>query len=1535
MITKQVFILLVLSWAVNLHAQEATPIIVSENISGSGQSLLPESATAKYEGPTDAPGVINRTVLPTNGSNSHLSRAPSNFYNFQRTEYLITPYEMAVSGFPSGGEITSIWFYIYTAGVGTLTGTLNIYLKNTTDVAYSLGTGWTTAGFTQVCSKTNWTAPISGSWYEISFTGGLPFTYTGGGVYIAWEYTAPGTPGTTAVWHYTNTTMANSIYSARSNTEMPTTLEPESYRPATAFTNPILFDVLGVTHIYTLEKVAVPFGCPPPLTVRVVNYSAANQTFNLTVTIKDPTNTITRYTSTQTISNMPASSSGIVTFSGWNPTITENVTITANATIMPGETHTTNNTLTINSSINSALLSYNFAFPTSVIAGFTYPSTGILAAKYTMNGTGQVSAVNIAIANADVNTGNIIYAVLLNATGTILAQTPNYTIVPGDLGNWKTFTLSAPVTFTNEQFYVGLAQTTGSAQWLPMAAANENPLRATTFYLFSLTGGTPSLLSNQIKFGLEAQVAPIVTTVHDVGVVSIDPRQVYPEGISYPEATVKNFGNVTETFTVNLMAGSYSSTQTVTALAPGDSVVVTFAPWNASAGFYIMVACTQLPTDENLDNDCMNQPVYVKVLDKEVYGYITDPGSGTLQPGPVTFNAGDPGTLQVIAGQPSLAPLAAGAWVNGEWFAAEKSATAPYNLVKINTTTGSRTVIGNMGAPVRGISYNPVNGILYGVSATGLYTINRSTGQATLVGSISGSSLAALAIHKTGQAYGADMLNDRLVALNLSNGQATAVGPLLFDAGEDLDMEFDTAAGNLYMTAGTPDGGTLRWVDRNNGNALLIGYFEDGATICGLAVPSGLTLPTVTTTPISGVTDHTANGGGTVITIGSSPVTERGICWSTSPNPTISDSHSSNGTGTGSFTSQLTGLSPCSTYYVRAYATNSAGTAYGESVSFCTFCITTTSVTNITSTTATSGGNITCGGSSAITARGVCWSTSVNPTTANSKTTNGTGAGSFNSSLTGLSPATTYHVRAYATNTEGTFYGSDLVFQTPAKIPVVVTTPVTNVTASTASSGGNVTNNGGATVTVKGVCWNTTGNPTISDPHSSDGTGNGSYISAITGLPEYTEFYVKAYATNSVGTGYGQEVLLRTLPAACGEDITYEGKTYQTVQIGDQCWMKQNLNVGTMINSNLEQTDNDTIEKYCYDNLESNCDVYGGLYQWNEIIEFYNAFPPPDTPHIHIGDTYCYNEKLCPSGWHLSTSSDWENMSTILGGVNVAGGKLKETGYNHWAAPNSGATNNSNFTALPGGQRFYDGNMYDMAYYGYFWMNDWGNFNTSGNAWLQIVSFNNDNLESLMAETTNGFSVRCVKDYLPPQDVLVIQDTVLTGFLGISCFNALDTIMTPDNGTSFIVHNGEHAILIAGHSIKLLPGVKVLQGAYLHGYISENGVFCPGEYSSCITYWKNAYLTNERESLHKAEFSKIMIYPNPTFGDFIIEFRGKSLDETAELSIYNIHGEQLLRQKITTAGVNQVSLAGKAAGVYFVRMVSGSKVETKLLVKQN
>jgi uncharacterized protein (TIGR02145 family) len=271
-------------------------------------------------------------------------------------------------------------------------------------------------------------------------------------------------------------------------------------------------------------------------------------------------------------------------------------------------------------------------------------------------------------------------------------------------------------------------------------------------------------------------------------------------------------------------------------------------------------------------------------------------------------------------------------------------------------------------------------------------------------------------------------------------------------------------------------------------------------------------IPTLTTNEVTDITVSTGVSGGVITKDGGAAVTARGVCWGSSALPTISGSHTSDSTGAGSFESKLTDLTSNTTYHVRAYATNSAGTAYGNEVTFTSTPIvvptlTTAAISSIAITTAVSGGNITADGNGAITERGVCWSTTTAPTITNNKTSDAIGTGSFTSNLTALVAGTTYYVRAYATNSAGTAYGNELSFITNT----VVGSP-SNVTATAGNAQATVTftapvSNGGSAITEYTV---------TSTPGGLTKTGASSPLT-VTGLTNGTAYTFTVVATNANG----------------------------------------------------------------------------------------------------------------------------------------------------------------------------------------------------------------------------------------------------------------------------------------------------------------------------------------------------------------------------------------------------------------------------------
>ncbi len=292
-------------------------------------------------------------------------------------------------------------------------------------------------------------------------------------------------------------------------------------------------------------------------------------------------------------------------------------------------------------------------------------------------------------------------------------------------------------------------------------------------------------------------------------------------------------------------------------------------------------------------------------------------------------------------------------------------------------------------------------------------------------------------------------------------------------------------------------------------------------------------------------------------------------------------------------------------------------------------------------------------------------------------------------------------------------------------LPLLSTYEVTKIAQITAQSGGNIASDGGNLITARGVCWSTSDNPTIADNKTSDGSGSGSFSSEMTGLTAGTTYYVRAYASNSKGTGYGSTMVFQTI----GNTFTdaRDGNVYQIVTIGNQLWMAENLSYlpGVVEPATGSPT---TPYYYVYEyngatiseaKATFNYNAYGVLYNW-----------PAATAS-------------CPPDWRLPGNDDWTQLSNLLGGESVAGGKLKEAGTNHWWSPNEGATNETGFTARPGGFRASNGVFGNIGRYGYWWTSD---ENSSVNAWIRTLSHESGILNSHYFIKELGFSVRCVRD---------------------------------------------------------------------------------------------------------------------------------------------------------------------------------------------
>jgi uncharacterized protein (TIGR02145 family) len=504
-----------------------------------------------------------------------------------------------------------------------------------------------------------------------------------------------------------------------------------------------------------------------------------------------------------------------------------------------------------------------------------------------------------------------------------------------------------------------------------------------------------------------------------------------------------------------------------------------------------------------------------------------------------------------------------------------------------------------------------------------------------------------------------------------------------------------------------------------------------------ISFTTSVTTAKISTSEITDITLLTAKGGGNVTNDGGLSITSRGICWSTTNNPTINNNKAVSGEGLGAYTSNMSGLTPSTKYYVRAFAINDAGIAYGEEKSFSTLSpslptVATSLPSEISFTSAKCVGNVSNNGGADVIDRGFVYGLSSNPTINDNKKSVGSGLGEFAGSLIDLKPGTKYYIRAFATNSAGTAYGLEQTFTTLAvTTPTILSTQVFKTYARGIAIRFTIGSDGGAPITTFGSVWSTSPNPTMNDSKISyNSTPSEIVTMLIEGLLVGTKYYIKPFVTNLAGTVYGTELVVETNKYSTVSDI--DGNSYQTIAIGNQIWMAENLKVSRYSNGDQIPYVTNNQQWANLENLKTGAWVNYDENPQNEIScgKLYNWFAVADS------------RGLCPSGWHIPSETEWLALEAYLDGNSFAGGSLKSlTG---WTPSSFGkATNLTGFSAIGCGWCFGTGE-FD------YWGTDavfWSSTNSESNrAMSRRLVYNSPRSEDLLFIKWQGTSVRCIKN---------------------------------------------------------------------------------------------------------------------------------------------------------------------------------------------
>lgn len=819
---------------------------------------------------------------------SSVNRAPNgtSSHTYFRGSTIVLASELT-SGIPANTNLTIFGFMLNSGASSAVTGNLKVYMSNTTSTTYSNGTDWATisGGMTLVYDG-NYTIPVSTVPTPIDLTLNTPFLYSGNALYVAYEWSSVGPFATTAATYQCNNALSNGLVMAPSTTALPATLTTTTmYRPCMRFgyNNPYTNDGV-VLQVYTMGKLPIPFGNPHIVKAYIKNQGSATL-YNLpaTLTIAGANS----FTNIKTLDSIVPGAQTLVTFDSYSPTLVGANTVTVS---IPADQNNPNNSLVKNLETN--LNTYSYAQGTTPGGGVGFNSaTGDFVAKFTTTSIQAMNQVDVRFSSGGQPFQIGIWTPdTAGAPGTLLYTSPTYNSTAGAY----TVLIDPPVSIPAGSFFVGVRQT-GTVN-VSFAYQTENPIRPNCFYYTSPSGGTTwsdFAPNNAFRFMIEPKFA----LNNDVSVNAVGPTNANVMVAGDPinlQATIINYGLNAQAvvpvyYSVNGGA-PVGPVNTSASIAQNDTNTVFFTGTNAftptAGGTYSVKIYSQLATDQNFANDTMS--IVYNVLPAPIVNY------------PYVQNFNNPV-----------------GWTTTGALWEYTSAYSP--IASVTPDSAFKADFYNTTAATNGMLRTPI------FNFTGVTNPKLDFYVAYRTYSTQDDSLQIWVSTDMGQTFvpGSPILYKKSYT---STPSLSTLDPNVAEytpaASSDWRLEtvdltqFAGSASIMIAFKGISAAGNNCWIDQ-------VKVYNN-------------VVPVVTTTAATGVTAYTATTGGDVTSEGGSAVTERGVCFSTTQNPTIADTHFTEGTGTGAFSISLMSLTQNTTYYLRAYATNSIGTGYGNEITFTT-----------------------------------------------------------------------------------------------------------------------------------------------------------------------------------------------------------------------------------------------------------------------------------------------------------------------------------------------------------------------------------------------------------------------------------------------------------------------------------------------------------------------------------------------------------------------------------------------------------------------